>query len=101
MSQPPEPEDKRLYLKACYGSNCSDSFIKHNTFICPERESKTHEPNHLSAQPLHILENSLLELPLNFLSRFVRCRFAVEAKQSTQIELGRLEELDFTYVHLL
>jgi hypothetical protein len=34
------------------------------------------------------------------LSRIIRRRLAVETEQSTEIEFGCLEELDFSHVHL-
>jgi hypothetical protein len=40
----------------------------------------------MTAEPLHILENSLLELPLDLLSRLVRCRLSVETEEGTQVE---------------
>ena len=50
---------------------------------------------------LYRLENRLLELPLNLLALVVGARLAVECHQSTEVELGRLEELDLANVNLL
>lgn len=50
--------------------------------------------------PLYVLENLLTELPLNLLALLIRARLAVESHQSTEVELGRLEELDLADVDL-
>jgi hypothetical protein len=66
---------------------------------------------------LYVLENRLLELPLDLnnvseipdvsvaalaylLTRVILARLAVEAKKSSKIELGCLQELDLSYVNL-
>ena len=51
--------------------------------------------------PLHALERSgLLELLLNLLSLVFGRGISVQAKQSTEIKLRRLEQLDFADVDL-
>lgn len=50
--------------------------------------------------PLNSLKDRLLELPLNLLALVIGSRLAVEGKQSTQVELGGLEELDLADVDL-
>jgi hypothetical protein len=49
---------------------------------------------------LHVLQNGLLELPFNLLARIVLGRLSVKGEQSTEVELGRLEELDLADVDL-
>lgn len=49
---------------------------------------------------LDLLKNALLELPLDLLTLLVRRRLAVQVHQGTQVELGRLEELDLADVDL-
>lgn len=49
---------------------------------------------------LDLLQNTLLELPLDLLSLIVRTRLAVQSHQSTKIELGCLEKLDLADVDL-
>ena len=51
--------------------------------------------------PLHLVQNSLLELAiLDLLTRIIGCRLAVKREQIAEIELGCLEELDFADVDL-
>ena len=50
--------------------------------------------------PLYVLEDLLTELALNLLALLIRARLAVESHQRTQVELGRLEELDLADVDL-
>ena len=49
---------------------------------------------------LNLLEHTLLELPLHLLTILVRRGLAVQVHESTQVELGRLEELDLADVDL-
>lgn len=49
---------------------------------------------------LDLLEHTLLELPLNLLTILVCRRLAVQCQETTQVELGRLEELDLANVDL-
>lgn len=49
---------------------------------------------------LNILQNLLLELPLNLLALVVGRRFAMKVKQRTKVELGGLEELNLADVDL-
>jgi hypothetical protein len=49
---------------------------------------------------LNLLENNLLELPLNLLALVVRCRLAVEGHEGAEVELGRLQQLDLADVYL-
>jgi hypothetical protein len=51
-------------------------------------------------KPLYFSQYCLLEFSLNLLARLVGRRFTVKSEESTQIELGRLEELDLAYVDL-
>lgn len=48
----------------------------------------------------NLLEDTLLELPLNLLALVVGTRLAVESHQCSKIELGRLEQLDLADVDL-
>ena len=54
---------------------------------------------------LDVLQNLLLEFPLDLLSLLVGIRLAVEVKESSKVELWCLEELDFAdvdlYIHLV
>lgn len=54
----------------------------------------------LLSQHLHLLKNTLLELPLNLLALLVRGRLAVESHQGAEVELGLLEQLDLADVNL-
>lgn len=49
---------------------------------------------------LHLVKDTLLELPLNLLPLLVGDRLAVESHESTQVELGLLEKLDLADVNL-
>jgi hypothetical protein len=50
---------------------------------------------------LHALERSgLLELLLHLLSLIICRRIAMQAEQSTKVELGRPQQLDFAYMDL-
>jgi len=51
--------------------------------------------------PLNLRQDRFLEFSLNFLSRLICVRFAVQVEQSTQIEFRRLQELDFADVYVL
>jgi hypothetical protein len=62
--------------------------------LCPPRANK---PKSL----LNLLENTLLELPLNLLALVIRTRLAVQSHQGTKVELGGLEQLDLSDVDLL
>lgn len=53
-----------------------------------------------SKHPLNVLKDLLLELPLNLLALVVGGGLAVQSKESTEVELGGLEELDLTDVDL-
>lgn len=46
------------------------------------------------------LQNRLLEFPLNLVALVIRRGFTVQVQQSTEIELGRLEQLDLANVDL-
>ena len=48
----------------------------------------------------NILQDALLELPLNLLALLIRRRLAVECHEATQVELGLLHELDLANVDL-
>lgn len=48
----------------------------------------------------NLLQDTLLELPLDLLALIVRTRLAVQGHQSSQVKLGSLEELDFANVNL-
>jgi len=50
---------------------------------------------------LYRLKNRLLEVPLDLLTLVVSARLAVEGHERTEVELGRLEELDLADVNLL
>lgn len=50
---------------------------------------------------LYLLEDALLEFTLNLLAILVGGRLAVQRHQGTQVELGRLEQLNLADVHLL
>lgn len=52
------------------------------------------------SQHLHFLKNTLLELPLDLLTRLVRGGLAVESQQGAELELGLLEQLDLADVNL-
>jgi len=47
-----------------------------------------------------LLQNTLLELPLNLLALVVSARLAVEGHQGTQVELGGLQQLNLADVDL-
>lgn len=49
---------------------------------------------------LYLLEDALLEFTLDLLAVLVGGRLAVQRHQGTQVELGRLEQLDLADVHL-
>ena len=49
---------------------------------------------------LNLLEDTLLELPLDLLALVIGSRLAVESHQSTKIELGCLQQLDLSDVNL-
>lgn len=50
--------------------------------------------------PLHLFQDTLLELPLHLLARLVRGRLAVEGEQAAQVELRLLQQLDLADVDL-
>lgn len=50
--------------------------------------------------PLNLLENALLELPLNLLALLVCRRLAVQGQEATKVELGLLQQLNLADVHL-
>lgn len=50
--------------------------------------------------PLNSFEDRVLELPLNLLALVISGRLAVEGQESTQVELGGLQELDLANVNL-
>lgn len=60
----------------------------------------TKESSFSPYDPLHGLENRLLELTLNRLARIIGTRLAVKGKEGTKVELGLLQELDLADVHL-
>jgi hypothetical protein len=49
----------------------------------------------------YLLQHTLLELALHLLTLLVRGRFAVQSHQSTEVELGLLEQLDLADVDLV
>lgn len=49
---------------------------------------------------LNLLQNTLLELPLDLLSLVVRGRLAVQSHQATKVELGGLQQLNLADVDL-
>ncbi len=51
--------------------------------------------------PLHRLQHLLHELTLDLLALLIGGRLAVESKESAEIELGRLQELDLADVNLM
>lgn len=51
--------------------------------------------------PSYLLQDTLLELPLDPLALLVRGRLAVERHEGAEVELGRLEELHLADVDLL
>lgn len=53
-----------------------------------------------SQHRLDILQNTLLELPLNFLTLVVRPRLAVQSHQGTKIKLGCLQQLNLANMNL-
>ena len=61
---------------------------------------KTQNPSLFNHDRLNILKNRLLELALDLLARVVGARLAVQTKESTKVELGRLQELDLADVNL-
>ena len=50
--------------------------------------------------PLHLLQDTLLELTLHLLALLIRGRLAVEGEQSTELELGLLQQLNLADVDL-
>jgi len=50
---------------------------------------------------LHRLQNLLLEFPLHLLALLICRRFTVKIQERTEIELGRLQQLDFSDVNLV
>lgn len=59
-------------------------------------------PHAIHPKPLlNLLQDALLELPLNLLSLLIGPRLAVQSHQSTEVELGCLEELDLADVDLI
>lgn len=46
------------------------------------------------------LQDRLLEFPLHLVTLIVGCGFTVQVQESTEIELGRLEELDLADMDL-
>lgn len=50
--------------------------------------------------PSYLLQDTLLELPLDPLALLVGGGLAVERHEGTQVELGRLQELDLADVDL-
>jgi hypothetical protein len=50
--------------------------------------------------PLNRLKNGVLELALNLLALVISGGLAVEGEESTEVELGRLQELDLANVDL-
>lgn len=46
------------------------------------------------------LQNLLLELPLNLLALIISGGLPVEVQECTEVELGRLKELNLADVHL-
>ncbi len=63
--------------------------------------TKVENASHVAANPLHLVQNLLLELPLDLLALLICVRFAVEVKESAEVELGGLQELNFADVDLL
>jgi hypothetical protein len=53
-----------------------------------------------SMRLLDLLQHTLLELPLNLLALVIRTRLAVQRHQSTQVELGSLQQLNLANVNL-
>ena len=51
-------------------------------------------------KPLNSLKDGLLELPLHLLALVVGSRLTVESEQSTEVKLGRLEQLNLANVNL-
>ena len=49
---------------------------------------------------LNLLQDTLLELPLNLLALVVGTRLAVQSHQGTKVELGSLEQLNLSDVDL-
>jgi hypothetical protein len=57
-------------------------------------------PRHPASAFLNLLKNNLLELPLDLLALVIRTRLAVESHQSSEVELGLLQQLDLADVDL-
>ena len=53
-----------------------------------------------SSAPSNLVQNALLELPLNLLALLVRGRLAVESQETAEVELGGLQQLDLADVDL-
>lgn len=49
---------------------------------------------------LNLLQDTLLELPLNLLALVISARLAVQSHQGTKVELGGLEQLNLSDVDL-
>ena len=50
---------------------------------------------------LDLIQDTLLELPLNLLTLVVRPRLAVESHEGAEVEPGLLQQLDLADVYLL
>lgn len=50
---------------------------------------------------LNLLQDTLLELPLNLLALVISARLAVQSHQGTKVELGGLEQLNLSDVDVL
>ena len=51
-------------------------------------------------RPLYLVQDLLLELPLDLLTRLIGVRLAVEVQEGAEVELGCLQQLDFADVDL-
>lgn len=68
--------------------------------VCPCRIPNQFCSPSLRPTPLHVLKDTLLELPLNLLALLIRGRLAVQRQQVAEVELGCLEQLDLADVNL-
>jgi hypothetical protein len=68
--------------------------------IMPQILKSPRKPCHSTSDHLYLVQDSLLELTLDLLARVVLVGLTVETEKSTEVELGRLEELDLAHVDL-
>jgi len=62
---------------------------RHMPLKCrPDYMQMTMNPHSQTINPLYLIQNFLLELPLNLLSLFIGVRLAVEVEECAEVELG-------------